>query len=134
LTERNRKRLSILLADENHHRRRTVKRWILDKPTGIPGPFAEASSGDVAYSILRDQDQFAAELGLCLAKLPSPPHLILYAHDLRRRGIVSRDTPGYFQQNAAFAHTFIDLRCPNAPARLKEALDHHGNPLLFLQS
>ena len=124
----------------------------LDEPRGLSGPIATAPSGDVAYHILstrgasvavleaslkRAEDEFAAELGREIAELPQPPRLVLYAHHYPSRDVLPGITAAHFQLNAALAHAFIDLRRPDAPARLIEAVlgtagaDEH---LLFLHT
>ena len=110
---------------------------------------AETASADVAFSLLEDRgarvavleasirragDEFAAELGRALAELPEPPRLVLYAHDFFRGEVVPGYGPAHFQLNTALAHAFVDLRRPDAPARLIEAVTHAGDHLLFLHT
>ena len=110
---------------------------------------AETASADVAFTLLEDRgskvavfeasirragDEFAAELGRDLAGLPEPPRLVLYAHNFPTEEVVPGFGAAHFQLNTALAHAFVDLRRPDAPARLIEAVTHAGDHLLFLHT
>ena len=135
----------MLLADADHHRRRAVKDWLLRESSVNTTRLAETASPDVAFGLLkergagvavfeaslkRQEDEFAAELGRDLAELPEPPRLILYAYHFPREEVVPGFGAAHFQLNAALAHAFVDLRRPDAPARLIEAVTHAGDHLL----
>lgn len=135
-----RPRISVLLADPDTYRRKAIKRWLLDEPTTLHGPFAETSSGDVAYSILesrgahiavleaslkRTEDKSAAALSRRIALLNNPPRLVLYTNNfsyLDSSGSEDHQTELSNQPNNALAHALVNLSLPDAPARLLEAV------------
>ena len=142
-------RFSLLMVDNEPGRRRAVKRWLVSSPEVITTRLAEAASADVAFSVLqtrgadivileasmmRVEDAFPAELGRAIAELPRPPRLILYAHHYQNREIMPGITAAHFQLNAALAHGFVDLRRPDAPARLIETVQNADRQLLFLHT
>ena len=142
-------RLSLLIADADPDRRQAVKRWLVSSPEVNTTRLAETSSANVAFDLLttrgadvavveaslkRTEDEFPAELGREIAETPNPPRLILYAHHYEPTHLVPGVEPMRFLLNAALAHGFVDLKRPDAPARLIEAVDSPGGPRLFLHT